>query len=275
VITGGASGVGRALGARLAAEGAKVVLSDVDSGRLDETVAELAAEGDVRGVAADVTRADSVERLADEVFRLHGAVHLLFNNAGVAIGDFREPIWSLPLKDWRWGFDVHVMGVVHGLRAFVPRMLAGGEEGWVVNTTSGNGGVASSSRTPVYASSKAAVTSLSEVLHLQLKAQGGKIRAGVLFPGPHLVNTNLMRPARPPEYVDDGSPPPPGKTMAELAQQSGGVPLTEPEEVADFALACIREGRFWMLPASERTESNIRARAQTMIDRLDPQPLMG
>lgn len=276
VVTGGASGVGRALGEALIARGAKVVLSDINAEALEATAAELRASGgDVHGAVADVMNQDSIVALADQVYARHGATHLLFNNAGVGLGDFREPIWTLALKDWDWGFNIHVMGVVHGIRAFVPRMLEGGEDGYVVNTTSTNGGLVPSARTPVYASSKAAVTSLTEVLHHQLKAQDAKVKAGLLFPGPHLVNTNLMRSKRPDDYVDSASPQPEGKSMAELAQQSGGVPLTEPEEVAAFALDGVAAGRFWLLPESERSDGVIRRRTDSILARTDPVGLGG
>jgi NAD(P)-dependent dehydrogenase (short-subunit alcohol dehydrogenase family) len=268
--------VGRALGEALVERGAKVVLSDINAEALEATAAELRAKGgDVVGVVADVMKQDSVEALADQVYARHGAVHLLFNNAGVGLGDFREPIWTLALKDWDWGFNIHVMGVVHGIRAFVPRMLAGGEDGYVVNTTSTNGGLVPSARTPVYAASKAAVTSLTEVLHHQLTAQDAKVKAALLFPGPHLVNTNLMRSARPADYVDPASPQPAGKSMSELAQQNGGVPVTEPEEVAAFALDGVAAGRFWLLPESERADGNIRRRTDSILARTAPIGLGG
>lgn len=276
VVTGGASGVGRALGEALIERGAKVVLSDINAEALEATAAELRAKGgDVVGVVADVMKQDSIESLADQAYARHGAVHLLFNNAGVGLGDFREPIWALALKDWEWGHNIHVMGVVHGIRAFVPRMLAGGGDGYVVNTTSTNGGLVPSARTPVYASTKAAVTSLTEVLHHQLTAQDAKVKAALLFPGPHLVNTNLMRSARPADYVDPASPQPAGKSMAELAQQNGGVPVTEPEEVAAFALDGVAAGRFWLLPESERSDGNIRRRTDSILARSAPIGLGG
>lgn len=276
VVTGGASGVGRALGEALIQRGAKVVLSDINAEALEETSSDLRAMGgDVIGVVADVMDQASMDALADQVYARHGVVNLVFNNAGVGLGDFREPMWTLALKDWNWGFNIHVMGVVHGIRAFVPRMLEGGEEGYVVNTTSTNGGMIPSARTPVYASTKAAVTSLTEVLHHQLVAHGSKVKVGLLFPGPHLVNTNLMRSARPAAYVDPNSPQPPGKSMGELAQQNGGVPVTEPEEVAAFTLDSIAEGKFWMLPESERADGMIRRRMESILSRSEPIGLGG
>src|SRR5262245_27172514 len=130
VVTGGASGIGRALGARLARAGMKVVLADVETKALERAAAEVAAEtrADVSGVACDVTRLESVEALERSVVERHGRVHVLCNNAGVGAQE-DVPLWQLPLSDWRWTFAVNVWGVVHGIKAFLPGMLAHGEEG--------------------------------------------------------------------------------------------------------------------------------------------------
>ncbi|HEY3695261.1 MAG TPA: SDR family NAD(P)-dependent oxidoreductase [Phenylobacterium sp.] len=270
VVSGGANGVGRALGAQLASRGAHVILTDINPARLEETAAELRGRGgDVIGVVADVTQADSVQRLADAVFDRHKTVHLLFNNAGVGVGDMRAPFWDLPIKDWRWGYDVHVMGAVHGIKAFVPRMIAAGEEGFVVNSTSSNGALTSSPSTPVYASSKAALASLTEVLRGQLKQHAPQIKVGLLFPGPSLVNTELLRSPRPESYVDPALPSLPGRPMSELAQRMGGIPMTEPEDVAAFAIGCIEKEQFWMLP--EKTDTNgLEKRTADILARRNP-----
>jgi NAD(P)-dependent dehydrogenase (short-subunit alcohol dehydrogenase family) len=270
VISGGANGVGRALGAVLAARGARVVLTDINAGRLEETAAALRGQGgDVTGVPADVTKAESVDALADTVFDRFGAVHLLFNNAGVGVGDMRVPVWDLPMGDWRFGYDVHVMGVVHGIRAFVPRMIKGGEEGFVVNTTSSNGALTSSPSTPVYASSKAALASLTEVLRDQLRQHAPQIKAGLLFPGPSLVNTELLRSPRSEAYNDPNSPPPAGRPMGALAEAMGGIKMTEPEDVAAFAIACIEKEQFWMLPEGSNTQG-LEQRTADIIARRNP-----
>jgi NAD(P)-dependent dehydrogenase (short-subunit alcohol dehydrogenase family) len=271
VITGGASGVGRAIGARLVREGARVVLADIDQARLDSVTAEIGAEA---GIVVDVTKEISVDALADQVFERFGAAHLVFNNAGVGLGEAKRKIWDLPLNDWRWGIDVNVLGVVHGIKAFVPRMLESGEEGVVINTSSVNGGLRSLPNTPIYAATKAAVTSISEVLYQQLLREGGKVRAAVLFPGPNTVNTaimasNLVRPA---DYA--GETPPDAvayRTMEELVRTTGlKLALTEPEEVADFAVDGVRQGRFWLLPESETGDQMIRARSEGLLARADP-----
>lgn len=272
VVTGGASGVGRAIGARLVAEGAKVVLADINQERLDQTAEELG--GGTIGQQVDVTKEESVEALAAAVFERFGAVHLLFNNAGVGLGEATRPIWTLPLNDWKWGIDVNVLGVVHGIKAFVPRMLAGGEEGVVINTSSSNGGLRSLPNTPIYAATKAAVTSLSEVLHQQLLREGGKLKAAVLFPGPHTVNTSIMasRRVRPTEYAGSGPEAPVAyETMQDLMKTTGlKMKLTEPEEVADFAVDGVRAGRFWLLPPSEDGDKMVRSRIENLLARADP-----
>ncbi|MGF7148193.1 NAD(P)-dependent dehydrogenase (short-subunit alcohol dehydrogenase family) [Sphingomonas zeicaulis] len=272
VVTGGASGVGRALAEQLAAAGARVVIADIDAAKLDAVAAELA--GDVAGIAVDVTKEASVEALAGQVFDRFGAVHLLFNNAGVGLGEAKKTIWSLPANDWHWGIDVNVMGVVHGIKAFVPRMLASGEEGVVINTSSTNGGLRSLPNTPIYAATKAAVTSISEVLHQQLLREGGTVRAAVLFPGPHTVNTAIMasRLVRPREYAGaEPEEPVAYRTMQDLLKTTGlQMQLTEPEEVASFALEGVRNGRFWLLPESEEGDRMIRLRTETLLARANP-----
>jgi NAD(P)-dependent dehydrogenase (short-subunit alcohol dehydrogenase family) len=272
VITGGASGVGRAIGARLVREGAHVVLADIDQDRLDTTVAEIGAAA---GLTVDVTKEASVEALADQVFNRFGSVHLLFNNAGVGLGEAQRAIWTLPMNDWRWGFDVNVLGVVHGIRAFVPRMLERGEDGVVINTSSGNGGLRSMPNTPIYASTKAAVTSISEVLYQQLLREGGKLRAAVLFPGPNTVNTGIMASnlVRPADYAGNTPNTVAYRTMQDLIRTTGlKMALTEPEEVADFAVDGVRQGRVWLNPESVNGDELLRTRTDEILARTDPRP---
>lgn len=275
VVTGGASGVGRALGEQLAAEGARVVLADIDQNRLDSTAREIAEDtgAEVIGLRVDVTKAESVESLAETVWGRFGAVHLLFNNAGVGLGEAQRTIWSLPLNDWRWGFDVNVFGVVHGIRAFVPRMLASGEEGVVINTSSSNGGLRSMPNTPIYAATKAAVTSISEVLYQQLLREGSKVRAAVLFPGPHVVNTSILasKRNRPEDYGDTDGNKSAYETMEDLVRTTGlKMALTEPDEVASFAIAGIRAGRFWLLPESSENDQKLKERIDALLARQNP-----
>lgn len=270
VITGGASGVGRCLAQQLAADGAKVVITDINADKLAQTAAELNAEGPagtVEGIASDVTKAESMQALADAVFTKYGHVDLLFNNAGVGLGDARSPFWELPMKDWRWGFEVHVMGPVNGVNAFLPRMMERKEEAFIVNTSSGNGGLHPLPQTPVYTSSKAALTSLTEVLRIQLEQHAPHIGCGILYPGPKLVNTALLDSPRPAEYRDEANPPPPGVVMADLAERMGGIEMTEPDDVAAYCLECVKKGQFWMIhpdsdmgPFEQRTKEIVARR---------------
>src|SRR3954467_13514523 len=148
VVTGGAGGLGRALGQRFAQEGMRVALPDVQPEVLANTVHELRDEGlEVIGVATDVTKYESVEALRDATLEAYGAVHVVCNNAGIGAGA-EGPIWEHERNDWRWAFAVNLWGVIHGINAFVPTILAQGDEGHIVNTSSGNGGIAPLPSTP-------------------------------------------------------------------------------------------------------------------------------
>lgn len=276
VVTGGASGVGRCLSTQLAEQNANVVIVDIDPARIEATRAAIEGLGTGRivGIACDVTRESEVRALADQVYREFGTVNLLFNNAGVGLGEAAKKMWDIALSDWRWGIDVNVLGVVHGIAAFVPRMLASGDEGVVINTSSTNGGLRSLPNTPIYAATKAAVTSISEVLHQQLLREGGKVRAAILFPGPHTVNTGILASGevRPAQYVEhEDQRKVAYRTMDDLLRTTGlQMKLTEPEEVAEFALAGIRSGRFWLIPASDDNDRLIALRTDQIIARRDP-----
>ena len=274
VVTGGASGVGRCLCELFAREGMHVVMADVEAGALEASAAARRAEGlDVVGMRCDVTSPESMQALADTVVASFGKVHVLCNNAGVGIKEAQRRIWTLTPNDWTWGFNVNVMGVANGIRAFVPAMLAHGEPGHVVNTSSGNGGLTSMPTTPVYAASKAAVTSLTEVLHYQFLMDRAALQAHVLFPGPHLVNTNILSAMRnrPAELRDEDAPVA-YTTMRDLATASGirNLELTEPEEVAASCLQGMRENRFWILPASTAQDARISRRTRSILDRENP-----
>jgi NAD(P)-dependent dehydrogenase (short-subunit alcohol dehydrogenase family) len=161
VITGGASGIGKALAEAFAAEGTKLVLADVEAPALDATVAELTDAGHIAiGVVTDVTDLDSVRHLADEAYAAFGAVNIVCNNAGV--GPPSAKVWETTPNDWRWTFGVNVFGVVNGIIEFVPRMLASGEEGIVINTSSPDGPIAPMPMASVYAATKSALTTITE-----------------------------------------------------------------------------------------------------------------
>ena len=169
VVTGGGAGIGRALGVRFAQEGMKVVLADVIEETLSTTVSELRADfPDVTGVVTDVASYESVEALRDATLSEYGAVHLVCNNAGVSSGS-EGHLWEHHPQDWRWSIDVNVFGIIHGINAFVPVMLEQGTEGHVVNTSSGNGGFSPLINSAVYATTKAAVVTITECLWGQLR----------------------------------------------------------------------------------------------------------
>jgi NAD(P)-dependent dehydrogenase (short-subunit alcohol dehydrogenase family) len=170
VVTGGASGIGFGLARRFAQEGMKVVIADIERAALDEAVADLRQGGaDVIAVPTDVSRAESVEALARQAFDAYGDVHILCNNAGVTTrGASAETpaTWEYSLQDWEWVLGVNLMGVVHGIRSFLPRMLAHGREGHIVNTASINGLVTISGAP--YGVSKFGVVRISEGLYYEL-----------------------------------------------------------------------------------------------------------
>ena len=202
VVTGGAAGIGRGIVEALLEEGARVVIADVEASVLDDTLKGLHPLGQVRGVVTDVSSAASVEALADDVFATEGACHLLFNNAGVTSGGGGRP-WEQEPNDWTWCFSVNVFGVANGMLSFVPRMIESGQPGVVVNTSSMDGGIAPVPYASVYASSKAAISCLTEALAHQLSAAGTQLRAAVFYPSGGLLDTGLWTAQRnrPPELA--------------------------------------------------------------------------
>ncbi len=212
VVTGGGAGIGRALGERFAQEGMKVVLADVIEDTLHQTVDEMGAQfPDVTGVVTDVSSYESVEALRDATLAAYGAVHLVCNNAGVSSGS-EGHIWEHHTQDWRWSIDVNVFGIIHGINAFLPVMLEQGTEGHVVNTSSGNGGFSPLINSAVYATTKAAVVTITECLWGQLREIDSPVSASVLFPStrtPGMLNTGIWLPGknRPDRYVSTRSEP--------------------------------------------------------------------
>ena len=260
VVTGGAGGIGRALAVRFAAEGMRLVVADVEEAALDATVAALKGDGaEAIGVATDVTSFASVEALAEAAYAAYGAVHVLCNNAGV--GPPGGLVWETTPNDWRWTFGVNVFGVAHGIQAFVPRMLASGEEGIVINTSSPDGPIAPLPQASVYAATKCAVTCVTECLAAQLDAEGGRVRAAVFYPsGKGLLDTGLWTSDRnrPPELARERPRETPPLTVAELRER--GVPVQPLDELADLVVEGIRDGRFVMILDMERHADAMAAR---------------
>jgi NAD(P)-dependent dehydrogenase (short-subunit alcohol dehydrogenase family) len=179
VITGGASGLGRALAERFATEGVKVVLADIDEPALAAAAETLRARGaTVVTQPTDVSDGRDVERLADAALDAFGAVHIVCNNAGVApLG----PVWENAEADWRWALGVNLWGVIHGVRVFTPILLRQGDEGHIVNTAS-VAGLISPPGMGIYNVTKHAVVALTETLHHDLAAKTDKVKCSVVCP---------------------------------------------------------------------------------------------
>ena len=261
VVTGAGSGIGRALALRAAGEGMRVVIADVEVGALEETAAEVETAGaEVVVVPTDVSRADQVDALARIAYERFGAVHLLCNNAGV----FQAGIsWQRSLSDWEWVLGVNLWGVLHGIRSFVPRMLEGGDEGHVVNTSSLAGLITGAYSAP-YIASKFAALALTECLAHDLRAHGAPIGVSVLVPG--LVDTKIAqsmrnRPDEPPAEAQA-----PDHYLVEQALRdllaTGGLP---PEEVAGLVFFAVRSGRFFVT-TTDATAAILRARFDAVLE---------
>ena len=246
VVTGGASGIGRALALRFAREGAHVVVADLDEAGMAETVAGVTQTGR-RGLAVktDVSRLADVQALADRAFREMGAVHVVCNNAGVALWGGLE---SVSHQDWEWAMGVNLWGVIHGVEAFVPRMVAQKQPGHVVNTASMAGLIASQGL-GVYNTTKYAVVGLSETLQKDLR--GYDIGVSVLCPmGVHtrIRQSERNRPAalRNPAAAREGAP---------AARE--GIPIEligrylPPEHVAERVLRAIYANRLYVITHEE------------------------
>ncbi len=284
VVTGSGGGIGRALVERFTAEGMRAVVSDVVPDLVEQTTAELRAQGhDVIGVVTDVTELASVEALRDATLDAFGAVHVVCNNAGIGSGSEGQ-FWEHHVNDWRWSLDVNVMGVINGINAFVPTLLAQGEEGHVVNTTSGNGGFTPLIHSAVYATTKAAVTTLTECLWGQLRELGAPVSASLLYPStrtPGMLNTGIWRPGanRPERYDRPGAPPREGRDQLTLflkrAEAAGQEVVFAPlAEVADACFEGIMRDDFWIGYPNPLQNEKILARATSQIEQTPPAYLL-
>jgi NAD(P)-dependent dehydrogenase (short-subunit alcohol dehydrogenase family) len=268
VVTGGASGIGLALARAFLGAGAHVVVADVEQGALDRATGELSALGTVVGVRTDVSDTASVEALAARTYEAFGACHVLCNNAGV--GAPSANVWDTTVNDWKWVHGVNVMGVVHGVLAFVPRMIESGEPGVVVNTSSGDGGIAPMPAASVYAASKAAVTSLTECLAAQLESEGTQLRAAIFYPSGGLLKTGLWTADRnrPAELARERPRSTPAMTIESLEERAkaGGyqLPFQDLDELAEIVLDGIRNERFVIMKDHETIGATLRERAAAL-----------
>ena len=264
VVTGGASGIGRSLVKQLLTAGARVVVGDVEQGALDALLQEFRELGELRGVVTDVSDSDSVNALADAVYGEFGVCHLLFNNAGVAAPSAN--VWETTPNDWKWVHGVNVMGVVNGIQAFVPRMIAGGEAGHVINTSSGDGGISPLPYQSVYASSKAAVSCITECLAAQLESEGTRLGASVFYPSGGLLDTGIWTTDRNrPENLAREAPSAPVPTIQDFKQaaEAAGMQLEfqDLDELARVCLEGILERRFVIMIDVQDAETTLRERA--------------
>jgi NAD(P)-dependent dehydrogenase (short-subunit alcohol dehydrogenase family) len=248
VITGGASGLGREFANVAAREGMKLVLADVQRDALDRAVEELKAQGaSVIAALCDVRKGEQVQALADAAVAEFGAVHLLFNNAGVGSGGL---IWENTEADWEWVMGVNVWGVIHGVRIFTKLMLAAAAkdasfEGHIVNTAS-MAGLLNAPAMGVYNVSKHAVVSLSETLYQDLQLVGAPIGASVLCP--YFVPTGISQSHRNrPEDVGMTARPTASQlaaqAMTDKAVSSGKVSA---QDVAELTFKAIADGQFYI-----------------------------
>ncbi len=281
VVTGAASGMGRAFAEKFALEGMKVVLADYEEAALEKAVLALRQrEFEVMGVVADVSSAGAVDELARRTIDAFGKVHILCNNAGV-VADSElgrlgwgegKAVWEQSLKDWHWVMGVNFFGVVNGIHAFVPGMLAHGEEGHIVNTAS-IAGLTSGPGLPIYSASKHAVVRLTEALHAQLAEAGSKLHASVLCPGRVTTRIALASRNKPGEMYEPGEQPPSREDLERREQEWAtrpGVPGMSPEEVAGIVFEAIRDEQFWILTHDEYDPA-IRARMESILARTNPE----
>lgn len=265
VVTGAASGIGLALAHRFARAGMSIVLADVEAPALDAAAATVAREHGVEslGVVTDVRHADAVEALAAATLDRFGRVDLVCNNAGVSGNG--DP-WFGPISTWDWVLGVNLYGVIHGVRAFLPHLLAGG--GHIVNTASIAGLVPGFGA--AYDASKHAVVALSENLYTQMQMFGGVVGVSCLCPG--WVRTGIIDAER--NFPSELGEVPPNPVF-DLVRHHFDRAISEgmtPGAVADLVADAVSEGRFWVLPQQDFLELAIR-RWSTIADRLDPQPI--
>ena len=262
VITGAGSGFGREFARIAAREGMAVVLADVQADALAATVAGLEASGvTLMHRCLDVADGEAMQGLAHDACARFGAVHLLFNNAGVGSTGL---LWEASVQDWEWVLGVNLWGTIHGVRAFVPRMLeaAAGDAGYrghVVNTAS-MAGLVDPPLTGPYNVAKHAVVSLSETLHQDLSLVGDRVGCSVLCPS--WVGTGIARSER-----NRATPTPAtrsaavGRALVEKAVASARLTAAD---VAELTFAAVAERRFWILPHPQALDG-VRARSDALL----------
>jgi NAD(P)-dependent dehydrogenase (short-subunit alcohol dehydrogenase family) len=269
VVTGAASGIGRALAEQCCAEGMRVVLADADVSALERAEGELKEQGaTVLAVPTDVSKLPDVEALAGATLNAFGAVHLLFNNAGV---NAAGTTWESSHADWEWLLGVNLWGVIHGIRVFLPVLLKQKTEAHIVNTASLMG-LLTGPYAAAYKASKHAVVALSEVLHSDLTERGAQVKVTVLCPA--FVNTAIFDTDRNARRGPQGPPvevsnlPHADQVHQQRLQQMAAVSMA-PAEVARRAFTAIRDEQFYVLTHS-LFDSWIRVRMENIVQHRNP-----
>lgn len=269
VVTGAASGMGRAMAQTFVNAGMKVVLSDLDEAKLASTTQAMKdAGGDVIGVVANVAKIEQIQALAKATLDRYGAVHVLCNHVGVSYNAASS--WETPLEGWRWIYDVNVMGIVNSIHTFVPIMIKQDDECHIVNTASGTGLIVNSINIP-YASSKHAVVAMTESMHNEMLMRKLKIGVSLLCPGP--VNTDIMHSI---ERFRPGSLAVKQEKTKEEALIDRACEIwlqrsMDPALVGDMVLKAILENRFYII-THDFTDELIESRMKTILERKNPQP---
>jgi NAD(P)-dependent dehydrogenase (short-subunit alcohol dehydrogenase family) len=273
VVTGAASGIGFALSRQFADEGMKVVMADVEEAALDSAASDLTKDGArVLAVTTDVSKQEQVDALAERAASAFGNVHVLCNNAGVT-----RPMgtaWEQSHDDWQWVIDVNLWGVIHGVRSFIPAMLAHQEEGHVVITSSA-GGLLPSAISPVYSASKAAVGSIAESLAEALSEIGAKLGVTLLCPGG--VQTKIFQASRNrPAHLRDAAAVRPeiAARFRQLTDPNRG-DLVEPDYIARAVVTAIRANQLFLFPMQARFKTSIRQRLARIDNGLSISPDTG
>jgi NAD(P)-dependent dehydrogenase (short-subunit alcohol dehydrogenase family) len=267
VITGAASGIGRAIAEWCVRADVKVVLADIETAALWETEAELEAMGGhVLSVRTNVAQRSDVEWLARRAFDEFGYVHLLFNNAGVAAGG--TP-WEATWNDWEWVMGVNLRGAIHGVKVFTPLMLAQNSECHIVNTASAAGLTAGGFSAP-YSVTKHAVVALSECLYLALEQRSSPVKVSVLCPGATRTNIWNAERNRPEELKNEPAPRRPEMQAARASFEAVLANAMPPALVAEAVFEAIRNEQFYILSQPEWIEA-IRLRTEKLLAMKNPE----
>jgi NAD(P)-dependent dehydrogenase (short-subunit alcohol dehydrogenase family) len=268
VITGGASGIGRAMGELFAKQGMNLVLADIEQAALDETVSDLRGEGyNCEGVVTDVSRADEVERLADAAVDRFGDIHIACNNAGVITGGL---LWEESLADYQWMMDVNLWGVIHGIRSFVPRMIKQNCDCHIVNTAS-MAALTALPYTGIYNMTKHAVLAVSETLYHELAFHAPKVKVSALCPG--AINTGIAAAERnrPEHYSGEGDIVESGERDLAMQMLVDTIAAgTGPELMAQRVLEAVREERFYILSEEDAWRKTTNARLDDVREGRNP-----